>query len=97
MLFRSVKGRDWFDMEWYIKKGIPIQLSHFLQRAIESRDWQKDTISETEFRNLLLIKIENMDLEKIKADIIRFIPDAKALDIWSVNYFKDIISYLKIV
>ena len=38
-----------------------------------------------------------MDLEKIKADIIRFIPDAKALDIWSVNYFKDIISYLKIV
>ena len=101
LLFRkwknNVKGRDWFDMEWYIKKGIPVQLSHFLERAIESGDWQKDTISETEFRNLLLIKIENMDLEKIKADIIRFIPDAKALDIWSVNYFKDIISYLKIV
>ena len=101
LLFRkwknNVKGRDWFDMEWYIKKGIPVQLSHFLERAIESGDWQKDTISETEFRNLLLIKIENMDLEKIKADIIRFIPDAKALDIWSVGYFKDIISYLKIV
>ena len=101
ILFRkwknNVKGRDWFDMEWYIKKGIPVKLSHFLERAIESGDWQKDTISETEFRNLLLIKIENMDLEKIKADIIRFIPDTKVLDIWSVNYFKDIISYLKIV
>ena len=101
LLFRkwknNVKGRDWFDMEWYIKKGIPVQLSHFLERAIESGDWQKDTISETEFRNLLLIKIENMDLEKIKADIVRFIPDSKALDIWSVSYFKDIISYLKIV
>ena len=101
LLFRkwknNVKGRDWFDLEWYIKKGIPVQLSHFLERAIESGDWQKDTISETEFRNLLLVKIENMDLGKIKADVIRFIPDTKALDIWSVNYFKDIISYLKIV
>ena len=81
----------------YIKKGIPVQLSHFLERAIESGDWQKDTIGETEFRNLLLVKIENMDLGKIKDDIIRFIPDAKALDIWSVACFKDIISYLKIV
>ena len=101
LLFRKwkndAKGRDWFDMEWYIKKGVPVQLSHFLARAIESGDWQKGTISETEFRNLLLVKIENMDLGKIKADVIRFIPDAKALDIWSVAYFKDIISYLKIV
>ena len=101
LLFRkwknNVKGRDWFDMEWYIKKGVPVQLSHFLERAIESGDWQKGTISETEFINLLLVKIENMDLGKIKADVIRFIPDSKVLDIWSVAYFKDIISYLKIV
>jgi len=58
LLFRkwgeNVKGRDWYDMEWYIRKGIPLNLDHFLMRARDSRDWQKDTISETEFRELML-------------------------------------------
>ena len=39
LLFRkwkdNVKGRDWYDMEWYIRKGIQMSLSHFLQRAID--------------------------------------------------------------
>ena len=33
LLFRKwksrVKGRDWFDMEWYIRKGVPLHLDHF--------------------------------------------------------------------
>lgn len=37
LLFRKwgvrVKGRDWFDMEWYIRKGIPLNLEHFLTRS----------------------------------------------------------------
>jgi Nucleotidyl transferase AbiEii toxin, Type IV TA system len=101
LLFRkwknNVKGRDWFDMEWYIKKGIPVQISHFLERAIESGDWKQDIITEIEFKEVLLNKIENMDLNKIKADIIRFIPDPKALDIWSIQYFKDLVPFMKIV
>ena len=37
LLFRkgkeNVKGRDWYDFEWYIKKGIAININHFLERA----------------------------------------------------------------
>jgi len=33
LLFRKwknrVKGRDWFDFEWYVKNGISLSLSHF--------------------------------------------------------------------
>ncbi|MGO8063844.1 hypothetical protein ACC716_37500, partial [Rhizobium johnstonii] len=49
----NVKGRDWYDMEWYIKKGIPLNLQHFLMRAKDSGDWKKETITEPEFRTLL--------------------------------------------
>jgi hypothetical protein len=33
LLFRKwksrVKGRDWYDMEWYIRKGVPLNMDHF--------------------------------------------------------------------
>ena len=46
-------------MEWYIKKGISLNLSHFLQHAIGSGNWKKNTITEAEFRDLLSDKIEH--------------------------------------
>jgi len=101
LLFRSwqtnVKGRDWYDMEWYIKKGTRLNLHHFLVRARDSGDWGKETISEAEFRALLHAKIEAVDLARAKADIVRFIANPRVVDIWSAQYFHDLANHLKIV
>jgi len=39
LLFRKwknrVKGRDWYDLEWYTRKGVPLNLDHFLERKIQ--------------------------------------------------------------
>jgi hypothetical protein len=43
-------------MEWYIRKGIPLNLNHFLTRAKDSGEWKKDTITEAEYRELLVVK-----------------------------------------
>lgn len=100
LLFRKwglrVKGRDWYDMEWYIKKGVPVHLEHFQMRAQDSGDWQEPNISETQFRELLEAKIDMVSFDSIREDIVRFIPDASLLDIWSPAYFKDLIKRLKI-
>jgi len=100
LLFRkwgtNVKGRDWYDMEWYIKKGIPLNLNHFVLRAQDSGDWKKQTITEEEFRKLLRVRIDTIDMSRVKADIRRFIPDQKVLDIWSAKYFHDLSKHLKI-
>jgi hypothetical protein len=99
LLFRkwqnNVKGRDWYDMEWYIKKGIPLNLSHFLVRAIASGDWKKSKITEKEFRDLLKQKIDSVNMERVKEDISRFIPDQDRLKIWSPQYFHDLSEKLK--
>lgn len=92
----NVKGRDWYDLEWYIKKGIPININHFLERAKKSGDWDKDIITPEELQHLLIEKINGVSMERIKADIIRFIPDPSLLKIWSPDYFKDLITHLKI-
>jgi predicted nucleotidyltransferase component of viral defense system len=101
LLFRkwgnNVKGRDWFDMEWYIKKGTPLNLKHFVLRAKDSGDWPSENITQDELLELLNAKIDNVDFKLIKAHISRFIPDTKILDLWSPNYFYDLVGHLKFV
>lgn len=100
LLFRkwknNVKGRDWYDLEWYIQKGISLNLNHFLLRAKDSGDWQYDTITEREFRELMNHRIEEVDIEKAKADVIRFIANPNQLDIWTKQYFIDLVKLMKI-
>ncbi|WP_339652698.1 nucleotidyl transferase AbiEii/AbiGii toxin family protein [uncultured Salegentibacter sp.] len=99
LLFRKwknrVKGRDWYDMEWYIQKGIPLDVNHFLTRAKDTKDWQEDNISKEQIIELLDKKIESVSFSSIKEDVVRFIKNDEALDIWSPQYFKDLTSKMK--
>jgi predicted nucleotidyltransferase component of viral defense system len=100
LLFRkwkdNVKGRDWYDMEWYIRNGTKMSLPHFLERAINSGDWDKRTITEKEFRTLLTKKIDSVNMGRVKADISRFIKDQSRLDIWAPQYFHDLAAKLQL-
>jgi hypothetical protein len=99
LLFRKwkqrVKGRDWYDLEWYIKKGVPLHLHHFLLRAQDTGDWTDPTISQEQFMELLHQRIDSVSFDNIREDIVRFIPDEKVLDIWSPQYFKDLVEKMK--
>ena len=101
LLFRkwgqNVKGRDWYDMEWYIKKGISLNLHHFVLRAKDSGDWNKDLITENEFRKLLAEKIDSVNMKYVMDDIKRFVKDQEALEIWSPQYFHDLSTHLKFI
>lgn len=100
LLFRkwktNVKGRDWYDMEWYIRRGTALNLYHLLIRARDSGDWAEETLSENQFRSLLREKIDSVDFARIKADISRFIADPGVLEIWSPRYFHDLAGQLRV-
>ncbi|MDE0559319.1 nucleotidyl transferase AbiEii/AbiGii toxin family protein [Algoriphagus sp. NF] len=89
LLFRQwksrVKGRDWFDLEWYIRHGHAIHLQHFSVRAMESGHLKQEA-SLKDLQILLSEKIESLNFEQAKEDIIRFIPDPKAVEIWSRSF-----------
>jgi hypothetical protein len=100
LLFRKwknrVKGRDWFDMEWYIRKGVRLNLEHFLQRAKDSGDWNENTISEAEFRELLQNRIKTTPIERVVQDVRPFVKNVQALNIWNAQYFLDLAAQLKV-
>jgi predicted nucleotidyltransferase component of viral defense system len=99
LLFRKwknrVKGRDWYDLEWYIKNEIPLNINHFLLRAKDTGDWKEKRITNNQINQLLKEKITTVSFDKIKEDVVRFVKDDKALQIWSPTYFNDLIKKLK--
>lgn len=92
---KRVKGRDWYDLEWYIKRGISLDVQHFLSRARDSGDWKEDSISSIQIKQLLREKIAVVSFDNIKKDVVRFIKDDQVLNIWNPNYFNDLIDKLK--
>jgi predicted nucleotidyltransferase component of viral defense system len=100
LLFRKwknrVKGRDWYDMEWYIKNGVELNLKHFCQRATDSGDWSEETISKNQLLELLHAKINTTKIENVKEDVIRFIQNPNELDIWTRGYFNLLVENLKV-
>jgi hypothetical protein len=99
LLFRKwrnrVKVRDWYDLEWYIKQGIPLDLNHFLLRAKDNGSWNEETISNEQLLELLTVKIKTVNFDSIKEDVVRFIQDDSILSIWSAQYFLDLIEKIK--
>lgn len=100
LLFRKwknrVKGRDWYDLEWFIKKNIPLDINHFLQRAKDTGDWTKKNITHKQLHSLLSEKINNVSFVRIKDDVDRFVKDNQSLQIWSTEYFHDLVEKIKI-
>jgi hypothetical protein len=47
-------------------------------------------MTKEEFTQLLIHKIDQVSMDDIKEDIVRFIPDDKPLEIWSRDYFKEL-------
>lgn len=93
LLFRNwqtrVKGRDWYDFEWYVKNSIKLNLSHLAERMVESGDLEKSTLLTKElFKTLLDEKIDTLHVESAIAEVKPFIKDYSVFDFWSKDYFR---------
>lgn len=93
MLFRNwktrVKGRDWYDFEWYVKRGVKVNLEHLQERMLQSGNWDsKDQLTEERLKTLLKERIDTLDIEKAKEDVQTYVKNPSVLDFWSGDYFK---------
>jgi predicted nucleotidyltransferase component of viral defense system len=99
LLFRKwgnrVKGRDWYDFEWYIKNSIPLDLHHFTLRAKDTGDWTEEELTKEDVLNLLREKFKAASFDNIKEDVMPFIKNDSVLNIWSGQYFNDLLEKLK--
>lgn len=90
-----VKGRDWFDFEWYVRQGIPLNLVHFAERAFQSGDLASRTLESESLLDMLQARIQGLNISSAKEDIERFLRDSESLKIWSTSYFLELSKLVK--
>ncbi len=96
LLFRKwrnrVKGRDFYDFEWYVRRGTRINLAHFLMRAHQSGDLlDRKTLLLDDLKGLLHQKMQVVDFASARRDVEPFLKDTGCLDIWSTQYFSQLV------
>ncbi len=89
-----VKGRDWYDFEWYVKNNIALNFDHFCERIGQSESIDKKFTQE-KFEELLKDKISKTSIKMVKADISPFIKNPEEMDIWSVEYFTQLVDMIR--
>ena len=88
LVFRAwknrVKGRDWYDFEWYVRHRIPLDFNHLAERILQ---FNGKLITKNEFMDLLRQRLTSTNINMVKADVLPFIRQPEELDIWSNEYF----------
>ena len=86
-----VKGRDWYDFVWYLGRKIKPDLVHLQARLTQSGNWSPDReLDSNDLKELLLKRIQEIDFDNAKEDVVPFITDSMSLDLWSNVFFTEI-------
>ena len=99
LLFRNwknrVKGRDWYDFEWYVRNNVSLGFEHFLQRAGQTHGFTQETLTPDVFKELLKKRISETDINLVKNDVQPFIKNKSEIDIWTTDYFLQLAGFIK--
>lgn len=93
---KRIKGRDWYDVIWYIQRSTPLNLTHLQERMRQTGHLQpKEMFGKEELLEKLKKKIDEIDWEAAKSDVAVFISDKQRLAIWSTSFFHDLMEHLR--
>jgi predicted nucleotidyltransferase component of viral defense system len=99
LLFRNwknrVKGRDWYDFEWYVRNNIVLDFKHLSERTYQFGSMKDGELSQESFKVLLKEKISHTNIDLVKADVRPFIRNPQEMDIWSVDYFIQLVDMIR--
>lgn len=90
-----VKGRDWYDLIWYIQNKIPLSLRYLEECMRQAKNLEpEESLTRDRVLEMLRSKIHGIDWESAKADMRSFIADPERLEIWSPQFFTNLIEHL---
>lgn len=97
------KGRDWYDLVWYVANNVELDVIHLKSRLSQSCKYLEengitipDELTQQNLKELLLQRVETLDVAKAKNDVQPFIKDIREIELWSKDFFTAIIENIKI-
>ena len=90
-LFRNwqnrVKGRDWYDFEWYVRNNIKLNFDHLQKRTEQANTLSEIKFTPDVFRKILKKRIGKTNIDAAKNDVRPFLKNPQEMEIWSTDYF----------
>ncbi len=97
------KGRDWYDLVWYIANDVELDSLHLKARLSQSCKYLEENniqipseLNKQTIKELLLQRIETLDIVKAKNDVQPFIKDIREIELWSKEFFVAVIENMKV-
>ena len=88
---KRVKGRDWYDLVWYISHHPELHLSHLEARMRQTGDWDHHTpLTADALMNLLAQAIQNLNVSQASKEVMSFVKNPEQTTAWSREFFLDI-------
>ena len=87
-----VKGRDWYDFEWYIRHNVPLGYTHLAERTLQFND---EVLDKESFILRLKEKLRSANMNQVKSDVLPFVRNPHELDIWSNDYFVQLVDMMR--
>jgi len=95
-VYASRNGRDWYDVIWFIRRDIPLKLTYFTTCMHELNNWnRKEAIDAQKVIEISCNRIDELDIESAKEDVIPFLKNPVIVDEWSKDYLKHWINQLQ--
>lgn len=83
-----VKGRDWYDCLWFLRKGVALNLTYLEDKLRHSGHWSEPHPLDGEnLRRLYEERVSRLDVEAAKKDLYPFLQDSRSLENWSPSLF----------
>ena len=93
-----VKGRDWYDLVWYVGHHPQLRLSHLEARMRHSRDWTGSaSLTRADLLDQLRTAIANLDVGQVRQEMDRYVRDTSSLTLWSREFFLQIAERIETV
>jgi predicted nucleotidyltransferase component of viral defense system len=86
-----LKGRDWYDFTWYVKKGVHPNIPLLQAALYQHGPWQGQSmnIDQSWVKSALIQQVTTIDWTEAAADVSRFLraTEQQSLKLWSERFF----------
>lgn len=92
-----VKGRDWYDLTWYVSRNIKLDIGHLEARMRQSGHYDDtEPLTAPKLQRLLSDRIASLDVETAARDVRRFLGNPNDTDIWSREFFEAVVQRIEL-
>lgn len=89
----NIKGRDWYDLIWFVKNKIPCDLHYLKNKMAQTGHIEmSDVLNKNKLIYFLSAKIKDIDFNLAKRDVEPFLKnlgEKEELSLWSAAFFSD--------